>query len=124
MLSWAKFQPRLKRPRAEPRVLYYPAEYSHVFEKYWDNLDRPEDHPVFSQESDFTQASLKQYSAALESIDISSFTPLVNGEANQSHVEIAHEAAISRLCPIWDAYDFWSMGRSSPVTGSGGSAPD
>jgi hypothetical protein len=40
LLSWAKFQPRLKRPRTEPGVLCYPAEYSHVFEKYWDNLDR------------------------------------------------------------------------------------
>jgi hypothetical protein len=53
------------------------------------------------------------------------FTPLVDGEAKQSHVEIAQEAAISRLCLIQDAYDFWSLseGRSSPDTGSGGYAP-
>jgi hypothetical protein len=41
----------------------------------------------------------------------------------QSSVEIAQEAAISRLCPIQDAYGFWNMDRSSPVTGSGGPAP-
>jgi hypothetical protein len=102
-LSWAKFQPSLKSPQLETGVLYYPAEHSHVFEKYWNALDKPQVHPEFSQESDFTQACMRQYSAALGEMDISSFTPLVDGEAKHSHVEIAQEAAISRLCPIQDA---------------------
>jgi hypothetical protein len=123
LLSWAKFQPRLKRPRVEPGQLFYQAEYSHVFEKYWDYLNKPEDHPEFSEESDFTQACMKQHSAALSSMNLSNFTPLVDGEAKQSHVDIAQEAAISRLCIVQDAYDSWNMGRNSPDTGSGGPAP-
>jgi hypothetical protein len=57
-------------------------------------------------------------------MDTSSFTPLVDGEAKQSHVTIAQEAAISRLCPIQDAHDFWSLmeGRSGPGTALGGFA--
>jgi hypothetical protein len=43
--SWAKFQPRLKCPRREPGQLYYPAVYSHVFEKYWATLEQPLAHP-------------------------------------------------------------------------------
>jgi hypothetical protein len=30
----AQFQPRLSKPRLDPGLLYYPAEYTHVFEKY------------------------------------------------------------------------------------------
>jgi hypothetical protein len=64
-----------------------------------------------------------QYSVALEAMNLENFTPLVNGEAKLSQVETAHQAAISRLCPIQDAYNFWGLGRSSPGTGSGGPAP-
>jgi hypothetical protein len=48
---------------------------------------------------------MHQYSAALGEMDMSSFTQLVDGEAKHSSVEIGQEAAISRLCPISDAYD-------------------
>jgi hypothetical protein len=59
---------------------------------------------------------------------LSSLTPLVNSEARPAYVSMAQQAAISRLCPIQDAYDFWSLldekeGRSSPDTGSGALAP-
>jgi hypothetical protein len=121
--SWAKFRPRTNRPRQEPGQLFYPAFYSHVLEKYWDTLNKPQDHEEFSNESEFTQAYMREFSAGLGRTDTSNFTPLVGGEAKQSHVKTAQEAAISRLCPIQDAYDFWNMGRSSPDTGSGGSAP-
>jgi hypothetical protein len=131
LLAWAKFQSRLKRPRQEPGQLFYPAVYSHVFEKYWQTIDHPEQHSEFSQETSFTQACATRFSAALGDIDTSAFTPLVDSEANPFFVGIAQEAAISRLCPIRDALDFWaldegrgsSVGRSSPDTGSGGSAP-
>jgi hypothetical protein len=68
---------------------------------------------------------MTQYLAALSDMGTSSFAPLVDGEAKQSHLSIAQEAAISRLCQIQDAYDFWSLleGSSSPDTGSGGSGP-
>jgi hypothetical protein len=55
-------------------------------------------------------------------MDLSEFMPSVAAEAMQSEVEIAEEAAISRLRPIQDGLDFWGD-RSSPVPGSGISAP-
>jgi hypothetical protein len=55
----------------------------------------------------------------LSSMNLRNFTPLVHGEAKSSQVETAQEAAIPRLCPIQDAYDFWS----SPGTDLGGPAP-
>jgi hypothetical protein len=45
MKDWAQFQPRLSKPRVGPGLLYYPSEYSHVFEKYWDVLNNPTQHP-------------------------------------------------------------------------------
>jgi hypothetical protein len=75
----------------------------------------------------FTKACIQEFSAALVGKDLSNFVPLVDGEAKQSAVSVAHQAAISRLCPIQDAHEFWSLleekGRSSPDIGSGGSAP-
>jgi hypothetical protein len=56
-------------------------------------------------------------------MDCDDFTPLVHGEAKLSSVQMAQEASSSRLCSVQDAYDFWGMDRSSPGTGSGGSAP-
>jgi hypothetical protein len=81
-------------------------------------------HPEASGESEHTQSSMREYSAALSEMDLSSFTPLVDSEAKQSHLEIAQEAPVSRLYPIQDAYDFWSLleeqaSRSSSGTGSG-----
>jgi hypothetical protein len=125
LASWEKFQPRLKRPRTEPGQLFYPAAYSHVFEKYWDHLDDPKSHPEWSQESDFIQECMAQYSAAMGQMNTEDFTPLVDPETKQRRLIIAQEAAVSRLCPIQDAYDFWNLngGRSSQVTASGGPAP-
>jgi hypothetical protein len=124
--TWAKFQPRAKSPRQDPGQLYYPGAYSHVFEKYWSTVENPLSQAEVNSESEFTQACMSHYLAALNEMDLSSFTPLIDGEAKQSHVSIAQEAAVSRLSPIQDAHDFWSLleDRRSPVTGSGGSAPD
>jgi hypothetical protein len=36
--SWSGFRQRRAKPRATPGRLCYPAEYSHVFEKFWDHL--------------------------------------------------------------------------------------
>jgi hypothetical protein len=101
--------------------LYYQAEFSHVFEKYWNVLDDPQSHPD-SSESNFTKAAMTQYTSALSQMNLSSFEPLVDAEAKQSNVDIAIDAAISRLSIIQDACDFWN-GRSSQDTGSGGPAP-
>jgi hypothetical protein len=57
-------------------------------------------------------------------MDLSSVEPLVDAEAKQSSLDIAHEAAVSRLCIVQDAIDHWYReDRSSPDTGSGGPAP-
>jgi hypothetical protein len=82
--------------------LFYPAEYSLVFEKFWHHLDKPETHPEFSQESSFTQDCMRQYSAVLSLLDLKDFEPLVHAGAKDSDVGIATEAAISRLLPIQD----------------------
>jgi hypothetical protein len=59
-----------KQPGQTPGQLFYPAEYSHVFEKYWDHLANPEDHTEFCQESEFTQGCMKHFSSALSSPDM------------------------------------------------------
>jgi hypothetical protein len=104
-----------------PGKLFYPAEYSHVLEKYWDYLPNLHEHPDFVSESPRSQGSMTRFSSALSQMDLSEFMPSVTAEATQSEVETAEEAAISRLRPIQDGLDFWGD-RSSPVTGSGVSA--
>jgi hypothetical protein len=107
--------------------LYYPAEYSYIFEKYWDQSNNLADDPEFSDESSFTQDCMNRYAAALSSMNLEDFVPLVHAEAKSSDVRIAMEAAISRLLPIHDGPDLWAhleeLSRSSSVTGSGGPAP-
>jgi hypothetical protein len=122
----AKFQPRLNKPRTEPGQLFYPAEYSHVFEKYWQHLTERQSHPDSSSESPHTLSSMSKYSEALSHMDCSCLQPLVHAEAEDSHVKIATEVAISRLLPIMDGPDLWSQileSRSSSDTRSGGPAP-
>jgi hypothetical protein len=100
----------------EAGQLFYPAECSHVFEKYWDHLNNPEGHPEFSQESEFTQGCMKHFPVALSRLDVTDFVPQVSVEAKQSDLESAEDAAISRLHQIHDGPDVWELHRSSEVT--------
>jgi hypothetical protein len=50
---------------------------------------------------------MQEFSVVLADKDSSNFVPLFDGETKQSHLVIAQQAAISRLCPIQDAHDFW-----------------
>jgi hypothetical protein len=110
--------------RKEPGQLYFLAACSHVFEKYWDYLNDPQTHPDCS-ESDFTKAAMSEFASALSQMNLSSFDPLVDAEAKQSSLDIAQEAAMSRLCIVQDATDYWyGEDRTSPDTGLGGPAPD
>jgi hypothetical protein len=86
------------------------AEYSHVFQKSWDNIDCPLNHPEFSDETSFTQDSMKLYTMALSSLNCSDFTPQVHAETKDSHVRIAFDVAVSRLLPIPDGVDSWRAG--------------
>jgi hypothetical protein len=52
---------------------------------------------------------MKSFSAALSGLDNSDFTPQASSEAKHSQVATAEEAAISRLCPVQDGYDFWEL---------------
>jgi hypothetical protein len=122
--SWAKFQPRLAKPRSTPGQLYYPAAYTHVFQKYLDYLNDPLSHPDCS-ESHHTENSMYEFATALSSMNLSDFEPALDAEADDKSCRIAHLADISRMCPIRDATDCWNpeSGQEGAVTGSGVSAP-
>jgi hypothetical protein len=85
--------------------------------------DHLEEHPEFCQETSFARECMKRFSSALSALDLKDFTPQVAAEAKQSQVETAEEAAISRLCPIQDSFDFWELSRSSSATVSGAPTP-
>jgi hypothetical protein len=111
------------QPRETSGKLFYAAEYFHVFEKYWDYLPNLEQHPDFESETPFSQDQMKGFSSALSEMDFSEFMPSISAEAEQSDIETAEEAAISRLRPIQDGLDFWGD-WSSPATRSCAAAPD
>jgi hypothetical protein len=52
---------------------------------------------------------MQEYSAALAGQDLSDFAPKVDSEARSQCASIAQQAAISRLCLIQDAQDFWRI---------------
>jgi hypothetical protein len=77
-----------------------------------------------------TKSCMQEFAAALSGQNLANFAPLVDSEARPQAVSVGQQAAISRLCPIQDAYNFWALleerlakDRSSPVTDSGASAP-
>jgi hypothetical protein len=121
--SWANFQPRKRPARETPGQLYYPAEFSHVFEKYWNYLPNLPESPGFANESPYCQAQMNSFSEALSTMDLAGFTPLVAAEASEKAVQVSEEAAISRLGLIHGGLDFWGVhGGAGP--GSGAPAPD
>jgi hypothetical protein len=98
--------------------MYYPAEYTHVFQKYWDVLNDP----------DHTKASMSHMSRNLSSMDLNSWEPQVDADAPEKSYRVAHNAALSRRCPIQDAVDYWlspgsGSGQVEAVPGLGGPAP-
>jgi hypothetical protein len=112
----ACFQPRKKLPRQSPGQLFYPAEQSHVFEKYWDHLENLEEHPEFCHESEFTQGCMRRFSSALSRLDFTDFTPRASAEAKQSDLRTVEDMAISRLRPTQDGPDMRVLHRSSADT--------
>jgi hypothetical protein len=107
MLRWAQFQPRASRPKLDAGPLFYPAGYSHVFEKYWDVLEQPLAHDDAASESFFTRACMQEYAAALQGHKLPP-TPLVDSEAPEGCQIISRQADCSRLCMIQDAHNFWA----------------
>jgi hypothetical protein len=122
LASWGCFQPRRLRPPETPGRLYYPSEYSHVFEKYWDYWPDLSESPDFVSETPFSQECMTRFLSALLTMDLRGFQSLVAAEAKQSDIETEEDAAISGRRPIQDGLDPWAD-KSSPGTGSGAPAP-
>jgi hypothetical protein len=95
------------------------------FQRYWDYLDNPVNHPD-GNESGHTKQNMSEMAAALSSMDLSSWEPLVEAEASDKSCRVAHSAAISRICPIQEATDYWNPtgnAQESIGTDLGGPAP-
>jgi hypothetical protein len=109
-----------------PGTLFYPSEVSRIFERYWDYLPNLSDHPNFGDESAYTQSKMLSFSTALCSMGSpGSVGTLVTGDAPSGVIKTIESAAFSRLHQIYEGHDYWQVlmgGRSSPVTGSCGSA--
>jgi hypothetical protein len=122
-VPWAKFQPRIAKPRSEPGQLYFPAAYTHVFMKYWDYVNDPVQHPDCC-ETEFAKDAMTEIASALSRMDLSHFEPLVDAEAPDKACRTAFLAATSRKCQIQDATDYWNQGPGQEEAGtvSGGSA--
>jgi hypothetical protein len=120
MRDWARFQPRATRPKTDSGQLYYPSEFSSIFEQYWQVLERPFDHKDVHKESAFTKERMQEYTAAMQG-QLPPGEPLVDSHVEQVYVDIAKQAAASRCCMIQDAHNFWAEvlsgeHRSSAVT--------
>jgi hypothetical protein len=126
MKDWAQFQPRLSKPRSDPGLLYYPAEYTHVFEKYWDVLNDPTQHPD-GVKSSHCFDSMKVMAEALAPMSLDSWEPQPDSVAPEKSQRIARTAALSRRCPTQDAVDYWStpeeQAQEESVTVEQGFAP-
>jgi hypothetical protein len=50
---------------------------------------------------------MSEFTSALGEMDLSSFVPVSDVEADDKSCRIAQTAALSRRCPIQDAADYW-----------------
>jgi hypothetical protein len=126
MKDWAQFQPGLSKPRLDPGLLFFPAEYTHVFEKYWNVLKDPTQHPD-GVESSHSFSSMKDMAMALAPMLLDFWEPQPDSIAPEKSQRIARTAALSRRCPIQDAVGYWStpeeQAQEESVTASQGFAP-
>jgi hypothetical protein len=65
MACWAVFKPRDEQPRKYPGRLYYPAQFSHIMEKYWSHIFDLPSHPDFMNESEISKERMTIFSQAL-----------------------------------------------------------
>jgi hypothetical protein len=117
LAAWPTLKPRKSSPRKYPGKLFYPTEASHIFEKYWDHLTRLDEHPDFASESPLTKERMVQFSRVLSKLRTKNWTPQPTAEAQDKSLQVAQEAALSRLRPIPDGPDQWALRRSSTGTG-------
>jgi hypothetical protein len=107
MKDWAEFQPKRSARRSDPGQLFYPAEYTHVFQKYWDVSNDPLQHPESSVETDRTKSWMQDMSRALSEFDVSNWDPQPSDVAPEKSQRVAHDGAVSRRYPIQDSVDYW-----------------
>jgi hypothetical protein len=120
MACWALLKPRDDSPRKYPGRLYYPAQFTHVMEKYWTHLFDLPSHPSFSSESNICKERMTIFSQALRSFKrTKNWQPQVDAEAPEKGLRIAKEAARSRVRPIADGPNQWEVCRGCTV-GAGG----
>jgi hypothetical protein len=127
MKDWAQFQARFAKPRVNPGQLFFPSEYSHMFEVYWDFLQNPTEHPDVCSTAPYF-VPMSQYSVAAAQLDFSDFTPRPEVEAPEKCQRVSSEGALSRRCPVQDANDYLSspedQAQEESVTVSCGFAPE
>jgi hypothetical protein len=126
MRDWARFRPRATRPKTDSGQLFYPPEFQHIFEQYWQVLERPLEHEDAYKESDFSEERMQEFTAAMQGQSQPGQPRAFDAEtgADKEHeglVNIAKQAAGSRCCMVQDARNHWAdvsqeMHRSSAVT--------
>jgi hypothetical protein len=116
MTCWAAFKPNNGQPRIYPGRLYYPAQFSHIVEKYWNHLFNLQSHPDFAAESDICKDRMAIFSQALRTIKkTKNWHPQVDAEAPEKGLRIAKEAATSRVHLIADGPNQWEVCRGGTV---------
>jgi hypothetical protein len=108
MKDWAEFQPKRSSLRKDPGQLFYPAEYTHVFQKYWDTLNDPLQHPGSAIETDRTKSYMYDMSRAIEGWVLENWDPQPSDVASEKAQQVAHNGAVSRRFPIQDSVDYWN----------------
>jgi hypothetical protein len=117
LAAWATFQPRKGSKHRNPGQLFYPAEASHVLEKYWNHLQKFNRHPDFASESQICQERMVQFPKAVTRMRHKDWTPKSVAEAEESSLHIAEDAALLRLRSVPDGPNQWLAHRNSADTG-------
>jgi hypothetical protein len=107
MKDWAEFQPRRSKPRTNPGQLFYPTEFGHLVEKYWNVLNDPAPH-ADQDTSAHSRNSMVYMARALRLMNCNEWTPQPDVDAPEKAQRISRTAALSRRCPIMDAHDYWA----------------
>jgi hypothetical protein len=123
LACWAVFKPRKASVRKYPGRLFYLNEASHGIEKYWNHLFNLPSHPDFANESLICHERMTIFSQALRKFKrTSNWAPQPAAEAPEKSLQIAQDAALSRLRPIADGPNQWELHRSSANTDGSGAA--
>jgi hypothetical protein len=116
----------LNKQQGIPGSLFFPAEYTHMMENYWEYLEDPTQHPDIQTDAQYFQY-MQQYTAAVSQWDFTDFEPQPSDVAPERSQRVAHFAALSRRCLVQDACDYWSspqdQAQEERVTDSCGFAP-